>query len=70
MGVGASRVMGMGDTGGTKWEGGGSNRQTRTNGGVIYYLNQATGGSIVMAVVVMELLDLARWEEGDWTMRR
>lgn len=45
-------IGGMGDTGGTKREGGGSDRRTGTNGGVIYYLNQATGGSIALAITL------------------
>ena len=51
MGVGASRAMGTGDTGGTKREGA---QGARREGGVSYYLNQATGGShtsVVLGVV-------------------
>ena len=58
MGVGASRAMGMGgtgDTGGTKREGGrarGARRAAGRRRDVIYYLNQATGGSIVLTIAL------------------
>ena len=56
MGVGASRAVGTGDTGGTKGRDEGVSVRRATGdahtGRYIYYLNQATGGSIDLTLVV------------------